>query len=121
MEARHATNEEQARYWNGDEAAHWLVHEARYERILAPFTGHLLTAAAIGGADRVVDIGCGTGSTTRAAGRVALDGAALGVTCRWRCCARRPAAPRRRDCPMSGSSRATPRCTASRPAPAMSP
>jgi hypothetical protein len=27
-------NEEQARYWNGDEAAHWLVHEERYERRL---------------------------------------------------------------------------------------
>jgi hypothetical protein len=24
------TNEEQARYWNGDEAVHWLVHEERY-------------------------------------------------------------------------------------------
>lgn len=73
------TNQEQARYWNGGEAAHWLVHEARYERMLAPFTGHLLAAAAIGGADRVLDIGCGTGSTTRAAGRVAIQGAALGV------------------------------------------
>ncbi|HZD03250.1 MAG TPA: methyltransferase domain-containing protein [Actinomycetes bacterium] len=46
---------------------------------LAPFTGHLLTAAAIGRADRVVDIGCGTESTTRAAGTVAIEGAALGV------------------------------------------
>jgi SAM-dependent methyltransferase len=71
--------EEQARYWDGDEAAHWLVHEDRYERMLAPFTDHLLTAAAIGCADRVVDIGCGTGSTTRAAGRAARDGEALGV------------------------------------------
>jgi hypothetical protein len=59
------TNEEQARYRNGDESAPWLVHEERYERMLAPFTGRLLTAAAIGRADRVVDIGCGTGSTTR--------------------------------------------------------
>jgi SAM-dependent methyltransferase len=73
------TNEEQARYWNGDEAAHWLVHEERYERMLAPFTGHLLTAAAIERADRVVDVGCGTGATTRAAGRVAIEGTALGV------------------------------------------
>ena len=42
------TNEEQARYWNGDEAAHWLVHQERSERMLAPFTDHLLTLAAIG-------------------------------------------------------------------------
>src|SRR5262245_5075482 len=79
METWAQTNEEQARYWNGDEAAHWLVHEKRYERMLAPFTGHLLAAAAIGHADRVVDIGCGVGSTTRAAGRVAVGGEALGV------------------------------------------
>ena len=73
------TNEEQVRYWNGGEAAHWLVHEERYARMLAPFTDHLLTAAALGHADRVIDIGCGTGSTSRAAGRVALDGEVLGV------------------------------------------
>src|SRR5258708_21528761 len=79
METPAVTNEEQARYWNGDEAAHWLVDEGRYERMLAPFTRHLLTAAAIGRAARVIDIGCGTGSTTRAAGRVAMHGEALGV------------------------------------------
>jgi SAM-dependent methyltransferase len=73
------TNEEQARYWNGDEAAHWLAYEDRYERMLAPFTGHVMTSAAIGRADRVIDIGCGTGSRTRAAGRVATGGQALGV------------------------------------------
>src|SRR5215211_4250320 len=73
------TNEEQARYWNGDESAHWLVHGERYERMLAPFTGRLLTAAAIRRVDRVIDIGCGTGSTTRAAGRIAIDGEALGA------------------------------------------
>jgi SAM-dependent methyltransferase len=79
VETRAVTNQEQARYWNGGEATHWLVHEERYERMLAPFTGHLLTAAAIGRAGWVVDIGCGTGSTTRAAGRIAIEGEALGV------------------------------------------
>lgn len=73
------TDDEQARYWNGAEAAHWLVHEKRYERILAPFTSHLLGAAAIGRAEHVIDIGCGAGSTTRAAGRLAIEGGALGV------------------------------------------
>jgi SAM-dependent methyltransferase len=79
METSTVTKEEQARYWNGDESLHWLVHEQRYERMLAPFTDHMLVAAAIERADRVVDIGCGTGSTTRAAGRVAVEGQALGV------------------------------------------
>jgi SAM-dependent methyltransferase len=73
------TNDEQARYCTGDEAAHWLACEERYERMLAPFTGHVMTAAAMGRADRVVDVGCGTGSTTRAARRVATAGEALGV------------------------------------------
>jgi SAM-dependent methyltransferase len=74
-----AANDEQARYWNGDEAAHWLTHEDRYEAMLAPFTGHLLKAAGVSGTDRVLDVGCGCGSTTRAAGRLATDGDALGV------------------------------------------
>ena len=29
------TNQEQARSWNGGEAAPWLVHEERYERTVA--------------------------------------------------------------------------------------
>lgn len=73
------TNEEQTRYWNGDESAHWLVHEGRYERMGAPFTAHLLNAATIGRGDRVIDVGCGTGSTTRAAGRATGEGDVLGV------------------------------------------
>jgi SAM-dependent methyltransferase len=72
-------NQQQSDYWNGDEAAHWLIEEHRYDRMLAPFNGHLLEAARVTGADRVLDIGCGCGSTTRAAGRVATDGRALGI------------------------------------------
>src|SRR5574341_2083498 len=79
MNADSITNRDQAQYWNGDEAAHWLVHEHRYERLLSPFTDRLLDAAAITPGDRVLDIGCGTGSTTRAAARAAVDGEALGV------------------------------------------
>lgn len=74
-----ATNDEQAEYWNGEEAAHWLVHEDRYERMLAPFTDYLLRAAAVQRADGVLDIGCGCGSTTRAAARATVDGEVLGV------------------------------------------
>jgi SAM-dependent methyltransferase len=72
-------NEEQARYWNGDEAHHWLTQEARYEAMLAPFTDHLLHAADVGRTDRVLDVGCGSGSSTRSAGRRAAEGDALGV------------------------------------------
>ncbi|MDF2713032.1 MAG: methyltransferase, partial [Nonomuraea muscovyensis] len=68
-----------AQYWNGPEANHWLVHEHRYERMGAPFTRLVLDAASMAGADRILDVGCGTGSTTCAAARVAADGQALGV------------------------------------------
>jgi len=69
----------QAQYWNGPEANHWLVHEHRYERMGASFTRLVLDAAAVARADRVLDIGCGTGSTTCTAARAADDGQALGV------------------------------------------
>jgi SAM-dependent methyltransferase len=74
-----AANAAQAQYWNGVEAAHWLGHEDRYERMLAPFTGQVLGAAELGRADRVIDLGCGCGATTLAAARVAADGRVLGV------------------------------------------
>ena len=72
-------NVEQAEYWNGGEAAHWLAYEDRYEAMLASFTARLLRAASLSRSDRVLDIGCGCGATTRAAGHVVSDGEVLGV------------------------------------------
>src|SRR5262245_12304227 len=69
----------QGQYWNGPEASHWLVHEHSYERMGARFTRLVLDAAAVARADRVLDVGCGTGSTTCTAARAAADGQALGV------------------------------------------
>ena len=37
------------------------------------------TAWEVGPREDVVDIGCGTGGTTRQAGRLAVDGSALGI------------------------------------------
>ena len=79
MDPRSGPNEDQAQYWNGPEADHWLVHEHRYERMLAPFTRVVLDTAAVARADRVLDVGCGTGSTTCTAARTAAGGRALGV------------------------------------------
>jgi SAM-dependent methyltransferase len=64
----------QAQYRNGPEAGHWLVQAHRYEPMLAPFTGLVLGAAAVARTDRVLDVGCGTGSTTCTAARDADDG-----------------------------------------------
>ncbi len=83
MEPQSRPNDDQTQYqdqyWNGPEANHWLVHEHRYERMGAPFPRLVLDAAAVARTDRVLDIGCGTGSTTCTAARAAGDGQALGV------------------------------------------
>ena len=50
-----------------------------YEAELQLHTAPLLAASAIRSHEQVLDIGCGTGQTTRAAGRLATTGSALGV------------------------------------------
>ena len=72
-------NAEQARAWDGDEGAYWTENADRFDKAVADYHERLLGAAAIGGADRVLDIGCGTGQTTRDAALSAADGVALGV------------------------------------------
>ncbi|HEX2130660.1 MAG TPA: class I SAM-dependent methyltransferase [Actinophytocola sp.] len=65
--------------WPGRMATYWAEHDERYDALLAPLTRHLLAAAAIRPHERVLDVGCGCGGTTRLAGRAASDGSALGV------------------------------------------
>ena len=72
-------NAEQARAWDGDEGAYWAGNAGRFDRAVAAYHERFLAAAVIGCADRVLDIGCGTGQTTRDAARAAADGVALGV------------------------------------------
>lgn len=60
-------NERQAEAWNGPESAHFVDHADRYERQLEPFTQALLEQAEPD-VDRVIlDVGCGSGTTTLAA------------------------------------------------------
>jgi SAM-dependent methyltransferase len=75
-----ATNSEQLRAWNGDEGEYWAAHADRFDRAVAPYHERLMSTAAISPGERVLDIGCGTGQTTRDAARAAgPGGAALGV------------------------------------------
>jgi SAM-dependent methyltransferase len=74
-----AGNRDMATAWDGDEGAHWSAHAARYERSATPYRERLLESAALVAGDRVLDVGCGTGRTTREAARiVAPDGRAVG-------------------------------------------
>jgi SAM-dependent methyltransferase len=74
-----ASNTEQARAWDGDEGEYWSEHADRFDAAIARYQGAFLASAAIQPNDRVLDIGCGTGQTTRDAARLAPAGSALGV------------------------------------------
>lgn len=50
-----------------------------YDAELTRHNGHLRAAASVGIRDRVLDIGCGAGQSTREAARVAVEGEAIGV------------------------------------------
>jgi SAM-dependent methyltransferase len=70
-------NVRMAEAWDGDEGADWARDWERYDRSVLGYHRLLLEAAGVGRSDRVLDVGCGNGQTTRDA---ALAGeAALGV------------------------------------------
>jgi SAM-dependent methyltransferase len=75
----HPANREQWRAWDGTEGAYWAAHADEFDRSVARYTGPFLDAAAIAPGERVLDIGCGTGRTTRAAAGRAPGGAAVGI------------------------------------------
>ncbi len=72
-------NTEQAQSWNGYEGEHWARNQGRWDAVNGGFDDLLLTTAVLGEHDRVLDVGCGSGSTTRQAGRRVCRGEVLGL------------------------------------------
>ena len=73
-------NTAQAEAWNsGEDVAHWVRNQARYDRMNEPFAALILDAAALGAGGHVIDVGCGCGSTTLAAARLIAPGQAVGI------------------------------------------
>jgi SAM-dependent methyltransferase len=76
----HASNVDQATYWNGSGGRHWIDRQEMQDGLLAPVAACLLKAAAAAPGDRVIDVGCGCGATTLEVARVTgPSGRALGV------------------------------------------
>ncbi|MFJ2584099.1 class I SAM-dependent methyltransferase [Streptomyces sp. NPDC087538] len=76
---RHIANKDQDQAWNGYEGSYWAANQDRWDGVNGGFDEPLLAAAALTGRDRVLDIGCGAGRTTRLAARRASGGQALGL------------------------------------------
>ncbi|HEU5308769.1 MAG TPA: methyltransferase domain-containing protein [Acidimicrobiia bacterium] len=72
-------NVEQAASWDGPSGAAWVAREQFQNAALAAHTELLMAAASVQPADHVLDVGCGTGDTTRTCARLAADGDAHGV------------------------------------------
>jgi SAM-dependent methyltransferase len=73
-------NTDQAERWNsGEDAAHWIDNQARYDRMNEPFTAMILEAAALRPGSHVLDVGCGCGGTTLAVARLIAPGQAVGI------------------------------------------
>ncbi|MEM6408584.1 MAG: class I SAM-dependent methyltransferase [Pseudomonadota bacterium] len=75
-----APNADQRAFWT-DEAGHkWVAQQEAMDALLAPVLEALLKRAGLSRGDRVLDIGCGAGtSTLRAAEQVGPDGHVTGL------------------------------------------
>jgi SAM-dependent methyltransferase len=67
-------DDDQAPRWNGSSGCAWVEAQQMLDRTLQPFEDLLVAEVSASGAGRVLDVGCGTGGTTRAVARL-LGGA----------------------------------------------
>ncbi|HUR24288.1 MAG TPA: methyltransferase domain-containing protein [Acidimicrobiales bacterium] len=77
--SRAIANEEMAAAWDGHEGDIWTEHAERYESAGQRLWNVFLDRRPINSGDFVLDIGCGTGKSTREAARLAAPGQVVGV------------------------------------------
>ena len=72
-------NEGQAQAWDGDEGDLWSMYSEFFDLSVRLHQAKLMEAAAIAADERVLDLGCGNGGSTREAARAAASGLAVGI------------------------------------------
>lgn len=80
MPVGHDRNADQIAYWNGPGGEHWTERQPLQDILLAPISQILIDGAAANPGERIIDVGCGCGSTSIAlAQAVAPSGFVLGI------------------------------------------
>ena len=72
-------NVDMANAWDGEEGDQWTQFADEFDTNFRSIWARFLETDPIAPTDRVLDIGCGSGQSTRDAARLAKDGSALGV------------------------------------------
>ena len=73
-------NEAQIEFWNSPVGDKWVALQENQDRMLAPLGEAAMAAADIAPGHRVIDIGCGSGTTSlELAARVGAAGYVLGI------------------------------------------